>query len=83
MGFKQNTITVFEDNESSSIVLENKNKGSTITRTKHIIQVRFFYYVKQSIKQNHIKIEYLPKPIIGKLFNKLRNIIILKDVLTQ
>ena len=80
IGFQQNTITVYEDNQSS-IVLANKNKGSTITRTKHI-QVRFFY-VKQLIEQNHIKIEYLPteemvadiltKPITGKLFIKLRN----------
>jgi hypothetical protein len=74
---------VFEDNQSS-IILANKNKGATITRTKHI-QVRFFY-VKQLIEQNHIKIEYLPteemvadiltKPITGKLFLKLRNAIL-------
>jgi hypothetical protein len=83
LGFQQKVITVFEDNQSS-IILANKNKGATITRTKHI-QVRFFY-VKQLIEQNHIKIEYLPteemvadiltKPITGKLFLKLRNAIL-------
>jgi hypothetical protein len=83
LGFKQNIITVYEDNQSS-IILANKNKGATLTRTKHI-QVRFFY-VKQLIEQKHINIEYLPtidmiadiltKPITGKLFIKLRNAIL-------
>jgi hypothetical protein len=83
LGFKQDIITVFEDNQSS-IILANKSRGTTITRTKHL-QVRYFY-VKQMIDQKLIQIEYLPtqemmadiltKPMGGKLFFKLRDLIL-------
>ena len=46
LGYKQKMITVFEDNKST-IILANKTKGATLSRTKHI-QVRF-YYVRELI----------------------------------
>jgi hypothetical protein len=80
LGFKQNMITVFEDNKSS-IMLAHKNSGATLSKTKHI-QIRF-YYVKELIDQKEIKIIYLPtkemladlltKPINGWLFQELRD----------
>jgi hypothetical protein len=83
LGFEQQIITVFEDNQSS-IILANKARGTTISRTKHL-QVRY-YYVKQMIDQKFIQIEYLPtedmiadiltKPMSGKLFCKLRDLIL-------
>jgi hypothetical protein len=83
LGFQQETSTVFQDNKAS-IILSNRSPGSTIGRTKHI-QIRFFY-VKQLIEQQKIKIEYLPteemladiltKPLYGRLFYKLRGLIL-------
>ena len=83
LGFVQKIITVFEDNQSS-IKLAYKARGSTVGRAKHI-QVRYFY-VKQLVDQKIIQIEYLPtedmiadlltKPISGKLFYKLRDLIL-------
>jgi hypothetical protein len=87
LGFKQDISTVFEDNQSS-IILANKSRGVTISRTKHI-QVRY-YYVKQLIEQKLITIEYLPtedmiadiltKPVCGKLFIKLRNLLLNQNI---
>jgi len=34
LGFQQKMITIFEDNQSS-IILANKSRGTTISRTKH------------------------------------------------
>jgi len=80
LGYKQKMITVFEDNKST-IILANKTKGATLSRTKHI-QVRF-YYVRELIQQKEINIVYLPteemiadiltKPITGGLFSRLRD----------
>jgi hypothetical protein len=87
MGFPQNMITVFEDNKST-IILANKNNGSTLSKTKHI-QVRF-YYVRELIQQKEINIVYLPtedmiadiltKPMAGWLFKELRDKILNQKV---
>jgi hypothetical protein len=80
MGISQKMITVFEDN-TSTIILANKQNGATLSKTKHI-QIRF-YYVRELIEQREINIVYLStkemladlltKPMTGWLFKTLRD----------
>jgi hypothetical protein len=80
LGVPQGMITVFEDN-TSTIILANKQNGATLSKTKHI-QIRF-YYVRELIEQKEINIVYLStkemladlltKPMTGWLFKALRD----------
>jgi hypothetical protein len=80
LGITQSMVTVYEDN-TSTIILANKNNGATLSKTKHI-QVRY-YYVRELIEQKEINIVYLPttemladlltKPMAGWLFKTLRD----------
>ena len=80
-GMEPDTV-VFQDNRSA-MLLENNGSFSSGKRTKHI-DVRYFF-VKDRVDRGELKIEYCPtdqmiadyftKPIQGKMFRRLRGII--------
>jgi hypothetical protein len=80
-GYDVEAITIHEDNQSTIALI---NKGhSTSERTRHI-NIRYFF-LKDRIDSGEIKIDYiqteemiadiLTKPLQGKLFIKLRNLL--------
>jgi hypothetical protein len=77
-GYKMGPATLYQDNTSSTAMMNN-GRGSS-NRTRHI-NIRYFF-VKDRIDAKEIEIKYKPssemiadiltKPLQGELFRKLR-----------
>jgi hypothetical protein len=82
-GYKINNIVLYQDNKSS-ILLENNGRGSSGKRTRHMVNVRYFF-IADRVKSKEIRIEYCPsgitvadyftKALQGAIFRKLRDMI--------
>ena len=81
-GFKLKSNTIFQDNQST-IKMGTNGRTSCTGNSRHI-DVRYFF-VSDRVKKKEVKIKYCPtdlmiadyftKPLQGKLFHTLRNII--------
>ena len=82
LGYPTKPVIIFQDNKST---INMAKKGyDTGSNTKHV-NLRYFY-ITERLKEGDIKIEYLPtedmvadiltKPLMGKLFRDLRNLLL-------
>ena len=81
-GYELNTNTIFQDNQSA-IRMETNGRTSCTGNSRHI-DIRYFF-VADKVKQKEVKIQYCPtelmiadyftKPLQGRLFHTLRDII--------
>ena len=81
-GYQIDDTILYQDN-TSAILLETNGRQSSSKRTKHM-NVRYFF-IKEKVDSKEIKIAYCPtedmladfftKPLTGKLFYKLRDLI--------
>ena len=81
-GLTVNDNMVYQDN-MSSILLERNGRSSSGKQTRHI-SIRYFF-VADRIKNGELRVAYCPteemladfyaKPLQGRLFHKLRNVI--------
>jgi hypothetical protein len=75
--------TVLYQDNTSAMLLESNGRASSTKRTRHI-QLRYFF-IKDCIQRGEVQVEHCPtedmiadfftKPLNGKLFYKLRNLI--------
>ena len=78
-GYKVKHTTLFQDNKSTILLLENGKSSST--KYTHALNIRYFYLTDQ-IEKGNIKVHYCPtnkmvayyhsKPLQSKPFNFLR-----------
>ena len=78
-GYDIGPVTIFQDNVSTMALVK---KGYSTANNTRQINIRYFF-IKDRIDNNELKIEYLPtkdmmadfftKPLQGELFKKLRD----------